>query len=146
MQAAVFHGINDVRVDAVPIPSAEPDEAGIAATRIWGTDLHISRGQYPVKPGLIIGHEPVGVMEEPGVWDTGYNIGDRVLVGAITPCGRCRACPFGQHSQCGNGFGCQAIGGWRCGNTIDGAQAGYLRLPHAQAALPLITGNHHSSR
>jgi threonine dehydrogenase-like Zn-dependent dehydrogenase len=140
MLATVFHGVNDIRVDSVPRPSAGPGEAvlRITATTICGTDLHIVRGEYPVKPGLIIGHEPVGVIEELGAGVTGYNIGDRVLVGAITPCGQCRACLSGQHSQCGHGFGSQAMGGWRFGNTINGAQAEYLLVPYAQANLAKI--------
>jgi len=87
MQATVFHGVNDIRVESVPKPSAGLREAvlRITATTICGTDLHIVRGEYPVKPGLIIGHEPVGVIEELGVGVTGYNIGDRVLVGAHSP-------------------------------------------------------------
>jgi threonine dehydrogenase-like Zn-dependent dehydrogenase len=112
----------------------------ITHTTICGTDLHIVRGEYEVRPGLIIGHEPVGVIEEIGSGVNGYEIGDRVLVGAITPCGQCRACLSGQHSQCGHSdnFGCRAIGGWRFGNTIDGAQAEYLLVPNAQANLAKI--------
>jgi threonine dehydrogenase-like Zn-dependent dehydrogenase len=107
-------------------------------TTICGTDLHIVRGEYPVKPGLIIGHEPVGVIEELGPGVTGYELGDRVLVGAITPCGQCRACLSGNQSQCGHGGGYEALGGWRFGNTINGAQAEYLLVPHAQANLAKI--------
>ena len=91
--------------------------------------MHILRGEYPVKPGLVIGHEPVGVIEELGEGVSGYKIGDRVLVGAITPCGQCRACLSGQWAQCGHGEGIEAIGGWRFGNTINGAQAEYLLVP-----------------
>ncbi|MDF1755190.1 MAG: alcohol dehydrogenase catalytic domain-containing protein [Verrucomicrobiales bacterium] len=140
MQATVFHGVNDIRVDTVPRPTAGPGEAviRITATTICGTDLHIVRGEYPVKPGLIIGHEPVGVIEELGAGVTGYRVGERVLVGAITPCGQCRACLSGQSSQCGHGSGCEAMGGWRFGNTIDGAQAEYLLVPFAQANLAKI--------
>src|SRR4029079_9818680 len=69
---------------------------------------------------------------------TGYKIGDRVLVGAITPCGQCRACLSAQWSQCGHGEGVEAMGGWRFGNTIDGAQAEYLLVPDAQANLAII--------
>ena len=87
---------------------------------------------------LVIGHEPVGVIEELGLGVTGYQIGDRVLVGAITPCGQCRACLSGQLSQCGHGGGYEAIGGWRFGNTINGAQADYLLVPNAQANLSRI--------
>ena len=79
-----------------------------------------------------------GVIDELGPGVTGYNIGDRVLVGAITPCGQCRACLSGQLSQCGHGDGYEALGGWRFGNTINGAQAEYLLVPHAQASLAKI--------
>jgi threonine dehydrogenase-like Zn-dependent dehydrogenase len=140
MKATVFHGKNDIRVEEVERPRAGAGEAVIRVTltTICGTDLHILRGEYPVKPGLIIGHEPVGVIEELGAGVTGYAVGDRVLVGAITPCGQCRACLSGQLSQCGHGEGYEAVGGWRFGNTINGAQAEYLRVPSAQANLAKI--------
>lgn len=140
MRANVFHGVNDIRVEEVQRPHAGVGEAVIRVTltTICGTDLHIVRGEYPVKPGLIIGHEPVGVIEELGPGVTGYEIGERVLVGAITPCGQCRACLSGHHSQCGHGTGFEAIGGWRFGNTLNGAQAEYLLVPYAQANLAKI--------
>jgi len=140
MRANVFHGPNDIRVEEVPRPSAGAGEAviRITLTTICGTDLHILRGEYAVKPGLVIGHEPVGVIEELGEGVTGYAIGDRVLVGAITPCGQCRACLSAQWAQCGHGEGVEAIGGWRFGNTINGAQAEYLLVPNAQANLAKI--------
>jgi len=145
MKANVFHGVNDIRVEEVDKPRAGFGEAVIRVTltTICGTDLHIVRGEYPVKPGLIIGHEPVGVIEELGPGVTGYEIGDRVLVGAITPCGQCRACLSGHLSQCGHAahnhsHGYHALGGWRFGNTINGAQAEYLLVPHAQANLAKI--------
>src|SRR5215510_557313 len=140
MKALVFHGKNDIRVDEVARPHASVGEAVIRVTltTICGTDLHIVRGEYPVKPGLIIGHEPVGVIGEIGPGVTGYEIGDRVLVGAITPCGQCSACLSGHLSQCGHGSGYEAIGGWRFGNTINGAQAEYLLVPSAQANLARI--------
>lgn len=140
MKATVFYGKNDIRVDEVNRPCAGAGEAviRITLTTICGTDLHILRGEYPVKPGLIIGHEPVGVIEELGDGVSGYQIGDRVLVGAITPCGQCRACLSGHLSQCGHGEGYEAIGGWRFGNTINGAQAEYLLVPNAQANLARI--------
>jgi alcohol dehydrogenase len=140
MKANVFHGKNDIRVEEVERPHATVGDAvvRITLTTICGTDLHILRGEYPVKPGLIIGHEPVGVIEELGSGVTGYEIGDRVLVGAITPCGQCRACLSGHLSQCGHGEGYEAIGGWRFGNTINGAQAEYLLVPNAQANLAKI--------
>ena len=142
MKATVFHGVNDIRVDEVERPHAGVGEAVIRVTltTICGTDLHIVRGEYPVNPGLIIGHEPVGIIVELGAGVTGYNLGDRVLVGAITPCGQCRACLSGQTSQCGHSAceGYSAIGGWRFGNTMNGAQAEYLLVPHAQANLAKI--------
>src|SRR5687767_9023105 len=140
MKATVFHGKNNIRVDEVDKPRAGAGEAviRITLTTICGTDLHIVRGEYPVRPGLIIGHEPVGVIEEIGAGVTGYKVGDRVLVGAITPCGQCRACLSGNQAQCGHGEGYQAIGGWCFGNTINGAQAEYLLVPHAQANLAKI--------
>jgi threonine dehydrogenase-like Zn-dependent dehydrogenase len=140
MRATVFHGVNDIRVEEVERPRAGVGEAVIRVTltTVCGTDLHIVRGEYPVKPGLVIGHEPVGVIDELGAGVTGYEVGERVLVGAITPCGQCRACLSGQLSQCGHGEGFEAMGGWRFGNTINGAQAEYLLVPHAQANLAKI--------
>ena len=140
MKATVFHGPENIRVEEVPRPHAGAGEAviRITLTTICGTDLHIVRGEYPVRPGLVIGHEPVGVIEELGDGVTGYKIGDRVLVGAITPCGQCRACLSAQWAQCGHGEGVEAIGGWRFGNTINGAQAEYLLVPYAQANLAKI--------
>src|SRR6185369_12838445 len=140
MKATVFHGVDDIRIEEVPRPHAGPGQAVIRVTMttICGTDVHILRGEYSVKPGLIIGHEPVGVIEELGLGLTGYEVGDRVLVGAITPCGQCNACLSGNLSQCGHGSGYEAIGGWRFGNTINGAQAEYLLVPNAQANLAKI--------
>ena len=135
MKALVFHGPGNISLETVPIPKARAGEVVIRVTltTICGTDLHILKGEYPVKPGLIIGHEPVGVIHEIGDGVTGYEVGDRVLVGAITPCGQCNFCLSGNWSQCGG-----AIGGWKFGNTIDGAQAEYLRVPYAQANLAKI--------
>ena len=140
MRAAVFHGPNDIRVEDVPRPSAGPGEAVIRVTltTICGTDVHILKGEYPVRAGLIVGHEPVGVIDELGPGVTGYEVGERVLVGAITPCGQCHACLSGTLSQCGHGSGFEAVGGWRFGNTINGAQAEYLLVPDAQANLAKI--------
>jgi 2-desacetyl-2-hydroxyethyl bacteriochlorophyllide A dehydrogenase len=138
MKALVFSGPNQIKVEEVPIPRPGPGEAviRITLTTICGTDLHILKGEYPVKRGLIIGHEPVGVVHELGVGVTGYQAGDRVLVGAITPCGQCEYCLSGDLSQCGG-----PIGGWKFGNTINGAQAEYLLVPNAQANLAKIPDN-----
>jgi threonine dehydrogenase-like Zn-dependent dehydrogenase len=140
MRANVFRGKNSIRVEEVEKPRAGVGEAviRITLTTICGTDLHIVRGEYPVASGLVIGHEPVGVIEELGEGVAGYQIGDRVLVGAITPCGQCRACLSAHAAQCGHGEGYEALGGWRFGNTINGAQAEYLRVPYAQANLAKI--------
>ena len=141
MRANVFHDVNDLRVESVPMPRAGVGEAivKIVLTTICGTDLHIARGEYPVRSGLIVGHEPVGVVHELGPGVAGFDVGDRVLIGAITPCGQCRACLTGQHSQCGGqDGGYQAIGGWRMGNTLNGAQAEFLRVPFAQSNLAKI--------
>jgi 2-desacetyl-2-hydroxyethyl bacteriochlorophyllide A dehydrogenase len=135
MRALVFHGPNQIGIEQVPIPRPGPGEAVIRVTltTICGTDLHILKGEYPVKPGLVIGHEPVGVVHELGVGVTDYAVGERVLVGAITPCGQCNYCLSGDWSQCGG-----PIGGWKFGNTINGAQAEYLLVPNAQANLAKI--------
>jgi alcohol dehydrogenase len=135
MRALVFRGPNQIAIEQVSMPRPGPGEAVIRVTltTICGTDLHILKGEYPVKPGLVIGHEPVGVIHEMGVGLSGYAVGDRVLVGAITPCGQCNYCLGGDWSQCGG-----PIGGWKFGNTIDGAQAEYLLVPNAQANLAKI--------
>lgn len=140
MLATVFHGKDRISVEEVEKPRPGPGEAVIRVTltTICGTDLHILRGEYPVKPGLIIGHEPVGVIDELGPGITGYQVGDRVLVGAITPCGQCNACLSGHLAQCGHGEGYEALGGWRFGNKINGAQAEYLLVPHAMANMAKI--------
>lgn len=140
MRAVVFHGKDDFRLELVPKPEPAAGEAliRITLTTICGTDLHIVRAEYPVAEGLIIGHEPVGVIEQLGAGVTGYAVGDRVVVGAITPCGQCFACLSGHLSQCGREAGYKALGGWRFGNTIHGSQAEYLLVPSAQANLAKI--------
>jgi threonine dehydrogenase-like Zn-dependent dehydrogenase len=140
MKANVFRAVNQFGIEEVPRPRAGAGDAVIrvSLTTICGTDLHIVRGEYPVAAGRIIGHEPVGVIAELGPGVTGYAVGDRVLVGAITPCGQCNACLSGHLSQCGHGSGHEALGGWRLGNTIQGSQAEYLLVPSAQANLAKI--------
>src|ERR1051326_3154419 len=88
MQALVFEGANRIALKQVPVPRAGYGEAVIqvSLTTICGTDLHIVRGEYPVRPGLVLGHEAVGKIHELGPGVEGYNVGERVLVGAITPC------------------------------------------------------------
>jgi alcohol dehydrogenase len=118
-----------------PIPSAGLGEAVIQVklTTICGTDVQIARGAYPVAEGLTLGHEAVGVIHELGPGVTGYRVGQRVLVGAITPCGQSEACLRGDGSRCG-----RPLGGWRLGNKIDGVQAEYALVPDAQANLAII--------
>ena len=139
MQALVFRGPNHIALENVPVPQPGPGQAVIrvSLTTICGTDVHILKGEYPVKPGLIIGHEATGVIHELAPDVTGYKVGDRVLVGAITPCGQCNFCLAGNTSQCGG----VPLGGWRFGNTINGAQAEYLLVPFAAANLAKIPDN-----
>src|SRR4051812_15667683 len=141
MRAAVFQKKGRIGLREVPRPEPGVGEAliKVTLTTICGTDVHILRGEYPVREGLVVGHEPVGTIEAVGPGVTGYARGDRVIVGAITPCGQCRACLSASPSQCGHGGdGYQAIGGWRFGNTIDGCQAEYVLVPDAQANLAKI--------
>jgi threonine dehydrogenase-like Zn-dependent dehydrogenase len=136
MKAVVFRGKDRLQLEEVPRPRPAAGEAviRITTTTICGTDVHIVRGEYPVKPGLILGHEPVGVIAELGAGlESLYTVGDRVIVGAITPCGQCFYCLNGSHSQCGG-----ALGGWKFGNTINGAWAEYLLVPDAKANLAPI--------
>ncbi len=136
MKAAVFIRPGKIALEDRAIPAVGPGEAlmRITTTTICGTDIHILKGEYPVAPGRIIGHEPVGVIADLGPGVTGYDIGQRVVVGAITPCGQCHPCLDGHQSQCGG----KAAGGWRFGNTIDGSQAEYMLVPNAMANLEAI--------
>lgn len=136
MKAAVFVKPDKILLDEKPIPTVGPSDAliRITTTTICGTDVHILKGEYPVRSGLTIGHEPVGVIEQLGSAVNGYQIGQRVIAGAITPCGQCFSCLDGHQAQCGG----QAVGGWQFGNTIDGSQAEYLLVPNAQANLSII--------
>src|SRR3954447_5934279 len=116
MKAAVFVEPGRIVLDEKPIPDIGPLDAliRITMTTICGTDVHILKGEYPVARGLTIGHEPVGVIEKLGAAVTGYQEGQRVTAGAITPCGQCHSCLSGHTSQCGG----KPMGGWQFGNTI----------------------------
>jgi alcohol dehydrogenase len=141
MQAAVFVERGKIQLREVPRPEPGPNQAllKVTLTTICGTDVHILTGEYPVKPGLIVGHEPVGVIEAVGPGVTGFERGDRVIVGAITPCGQCRACLSGCAAQCSHGGDAfEPMGGWRFGNTIHGCQAQYVLVPDAQANLAKV--------
>ena len=139
MKAAVFVEPGRIVLDQKPVPDVGPLDAliRVTTTTICGTDIHILKGEYPVQKGLTIGHEPVGVIEKLGSAVTGYSEGQRVIAGAITPSGTSHASLCGFHSQDGgqHGHGWKAMGGWRFGNTIDGAQAEYLLVPDAMANL-----------
>jgi alcohol dehydrogenase len=136
MRAAVFERAGRIVLREKPVPQVGPTDAlvRVTTTTICGTDVHILKGEYPVTPGLTIGHEPVGVIEKLGSAVVGYATGQRVIAGAITPCGQCYPCLDGHQSQCGG----KAMGGWRFGNTIDGCQADYVLVPNASANLAPI--------
>ncbi|MCC6770474.1 MAG: alcohol dehydrogenase catalytic domain-containing protein [Gemmatimonadaceae bacterium] len=136
MKALVFAKPGVVELREKPIPAVGPNDAlmRVTVTTICGTDVHILKGEYPVAAGLTVGHEPVGVIAALGSAVSGFKLGQRVIAGAITPCGQCHSCLDGTMSQCGG----KAMGGWRLGNTIDGCQAEYVLVPNAAANLATI--------
>lgn len=142
MKAAIFVEKNRIVLDEKKIPDVGPLDAliRITTTTICGTDIHILKGEYPVAKGLTIGHEPVGIIEKLGSAVQGFSEGQRVITGAITPSGYSAACQSNCSSQDGphTKHGFAGMGGWRFGNTIDGAQAEYLLVPDAMANLAPI--------
>ena len=108
----------------------------ITKTTICGTDLHILKGDVPsVEVGRILGHEGVGIVDQVGASVSNYKVGDHVLISCITSCGKCSNCKKGMYSHCENG------GGWILGNTIDGTQAEFVRIPFADNSLyPIPAG------
>lgn len=145
MKAAIFVEPGRIVLADKPIPEVGPLDAllRVTTTTICGTDVHILKGEYPVAKGLTVGHEPVGIIEKLGSSVSGYQEGQRVIAGAITPSGTSYASLDGAHSQCGRSspHGFQAIGGWRFGNTIDGCQAEYVLVPDAMANLAPVPDN-----
>jgi len=139
MKATVFIEPGRIELEDKPIPDVGLNDAllRVTTTTICGTDVHIVKGEYPVASGLTIGHEPVGVIEKLGANVHGYQEGQRVIAGAICPSGYSNACLDGLHSQDGQSgcHGLKPLGGWRFGNSIDGAQAEYVRIPDAMANL-----------
>ncbi len=139
MKAAVFVEPGRIELVDKPIPPVGPNDAllRITTTTICGTDVHILKGEYPVVPGLTIGHEPVGIIEKLGSNVQGYQEGQRVIAGAICPSFTSYACQDGYPAQDGGCacHGSKPMGGWRFGNTIDGTQAEYVLVPDAQANL-----------
>jgi len=132
MRAFVYRGTEGKALEDRPIPSIQnPGDAIVRLTKttICGTDLHILKGDVPTcAPGRILGHEGVGVVDKIGPGVTAFQPGDHVLISCISACGRCEFCRRGMYSHC-------TTGGWILGNEIDGTQAEYVRIPHADTSL-----------
>lgn len=145
MNAVVFHGVGDIRLDNVKEPKIQEDRDAIVrltASAICGTDLHMIRGTMPgMKPGTILGHEGVGIVQDVGKSVSSLKRGDRVVVPSTICCGRCSYCQAGYTSQCdkANPNGAQAgtafFGGPKTTGPIDGLQAEFARVPLADATL-----------
>ncbi|MBF0502912.1 MAG: zinc-dependent alcohol dehydrogenase family protein [Candidatus Riflebacteria bacterium] len=136
MKALVFHGPNSLAWEDRPKPkimNATDAIIRITTTTICGTDLHILKGDVPtVTDGRILGHEGVGIVEEVGTNVLNFRKGDKILVSNITSCGRCSFCKKEMYSHC-------RTGGWLLGNSIDGTQAEYVRIPLADTGLHMLT-------
>jgi alcohol dehydrogenase len=132
MKALVYKGPGQKVWESVPSPKiAQPTDAivKIAKTTICGTDLHILKGDVPaVTSGRILGHEAVGIVDEVGAAVRNCKKGDRVLVSCITSCGKCEYCKRQMYAH-------SEDGGWILGHLIDGTQAEYVRIPHADNSL-----------
>jgi alcohol dehydrogenase len=136
MKALIYHGPGTKSLDERPMPELAASTDAIVRvirTTICGTDLHILKGDVPTcGPGRILGHEGVGVIERGGAAVSSFKPGDHVLISCISSCGKCEFCRRGMYSHC-------ATGGWILGNKIDGTQAEYVRIPHAETSLYPIT-------
>ena len=132
MQALVYQGPGRKSLEDRPKPTLQlPSDAIVRITRttICGTDLHILKGDVATcKAGTILGHEGVGIVDSVGSGVVSFKPGDRVLISCITACGRCEFCRKGMYSHC-------ATGGWILGHRIDGTQAEFVRIPHADTSL-----------
>jgi alcohol dehydrogenase len=132
MKALVYHGPGRRAWEEHPRPEIEaPTDAIVrmSTTTICGTDLHILKGDVStVTEGRILGHEGVGIVERVGGSVTAVRPGDKVLISCITACGKCDSCRKGMYSHCRDG-------GWVLGNRIDGTQAEFVRVPHADMSL-----------
>ncbi|KWN95071.1 zinc-dependent alcohol dehydrogenase family protein [Burkholderia ubonensis] len=132
MKALVYQGPGRKALEERPMPELQaPTDAIVRMTRttICGTDLHILKGDVPsCEPGRILGHEGVGIVERVGAAVDTLKPGDHVLVSCISSCGRCDNCRRGLYSHC-------ATGGWILGHRIDGTQAEFVRIPHAETSL-----------
>lgn len=139
MKALVYQGPGKKALQDRPMPEiVDPSDAIVRMTRttICGTDLHILKGDVPTcEPGRILGHEGVGIVEKTGAAVTAFKKGDRVLISCISACGKCEYCRNGMYSHC-------TTGGWILGNKIDGTQAEFVRIPHADTSLyPIPAGS-----
>ncbi|MEQ1716344.1 MAG: zinc-dependent alcohol dehydrogenase family protein [Hyphomicrobium sp.] len=132
MKALVYQGPGKKALVSKPVPViAAPTDAivKITKTTICGTDLHILKGDVATcEPGRILGHEGVGIIESVGQAVTAFKSGDRVLISCVSACGKCSYCRRQMYSHC-------TTGGWILGNTIDGTQAEFVRIPHADTSL-----------
>ncbi len=132
MKALVYRGPGSKALEERPKPKIkDPGDAIVkmVKTTICGTDLHILKGDVSTcKPGRILGHEGVGVIDSIGPGVTSFRPGDKVLISCISACGICEYCRRGMYSHC-------TTGGWILGNEIDGTQAEYVRTPHADTSL-----------
>jgi len=132
MKALVYHGANLRAWEDKPKPTLlKPTDVimKIRKTTICGTDLHIMKGDTPeVAAGRILGHEGVGTVIEAGSAVSDFKVGDRAIISCVTSCGKCMACRRGMYSHCEDG-------GWILGYMIDGTQAEYVRIPHADTSL-----------
>lgn len=141
MKALVWHGRKDVRVDNVPDPKLAADNDAIVritSTAICGSDLHLYDVMSPmVEEGDILGHEPMGIVEEVGSAVTNIKPGDRVVIPFNISCGRCFMCEEELYSQCETtqvteyGCGAALFGYTKLYGQVPGGQAEYLRVPHA---------------
>jgi alcohol dehydrogenase len=132
MKALVYLGAAKKALEERPKPEiAAPTDAivKITKTTICGTDLHILKGDVPsCQPGRILGHEGVGIVDKAGPGITTFKPGDRVLISCISACGKCVYCRKLMFSHC-------TSGGWILGNSIDGTQAEFVRIPYADTSL-----------
>ena len=132
MKALVYKGPGKKALEDHPKPViTAPTDAivKVSKTTICGTDLHILKGDVATcKPGRILGHEGVGVIAEIGAAVTAFKVGDRVLISCVTACGKCAYCRKQMYSHC-------TTGGWILGNSIDGTQAQFVRIPYAETSL-----------
>lgn len=138
MNALVYNGVGKIELKEVPVPKiTKPTDALIRLTKttICGTDLGIIKGKVPtVKPGTILGHEGVGIVEETGSSVRNFKKGDHVIISCITSDGSCEYCKKGMYAHCEDG-------GWILGHLINGTQAEYVCIPHADNSLhPIPAG------